>query len=145
MMRPPSSGPSVVRRGSSSRQGWLPRTARAMAHLLAKEPSREAEETARALARLPYSRSSFERGGHDVGALYHRAQARIEQVLIDEFAVPAEARSVSFSIDRVALAMEEPPERHEPFEPCPIVQEAQARAAKGPQFAFSPDGKTVAQ
>jgi hypothetical protein len=71
--------------------GWLPRTARAMAHLLAKEPSREAEETARELARLPYSRSSFERVGHDVGGLYRRAQPRIEQVLIEEFAVPTEA------------------------------------------------------
>ncbi len=35
-------------------------------------------------------------------------QARIEEVLIKEYAVPAEARSVSISIDRVALPMEEP-------------------------------------
>jgi hypothetical protein len=88
--------------------GWLPHTARAMAHLLAQGTSREAEATGRALARLPYSRSSFERVGHEVGTLYRRAQARIEEVLIQEYAVPAEAHSVSISIDRVALPMEEP-------------------------------------
>jgi len=111
-------------------EGWLPRTARAMAHLLAQGTSREAEDTAKELARLPYSRSSFERVGHDVGELYRRAQPRIEQVLIEEFAVPAEARSVSISIDRVALPMEEPPEKEPEPEPNPIVEEARARAAK---------------
>jgi len=79
-----------------------------MAHLIAKGTSREAEATSRELARLPYSRSSFERVGHEAGTLYRRAQARIEEVLIQEYAVPAEARSVSISIDRVALPMEEP-------------------------------------
>src|SRR3954469_14460824 len=88
--------------------GWLPHTARAMAYLIAQGTSREAEATGRELARLPYSRSSFERVGHEVGTLYRRAQARVEEVLIQEYAVPAEARSVSISIDRVALPMEEP-------------------------------------
>jgi hypothetical protein len=99
--------PVSVRAGVVA-DGWLPHTARAMAHLLAQGTSREAEATGRALARLPYSRSSFERVGHDVGTLYRRAQARIEEVLIQDYAVPAEARSVSVSIDRVALPMEEP-------------------------------------
>jgi len=112
--------------------GWLPRTARAMAHLLAQGTSREAESTGKELARLPYSRCSFERVGHDVGELYRRAQPRIEQALIEELAVPTEARSVSISIDRVALPMEELPEKAEDFEPSPIVQEALARAAKRP-------------
>lgn len=44
--------------------GWLPHTARAMAHLLAQGTSREAEATGRELARLPYSRLSFEQVGH---------------------------------------------------------------------------------
>src|SRR3954470_24272401 len=57
---------------------------------------------------LPYSRSSFERVGHEVGTLYRRAQTRIEDVLIQEYAVPAEGCSVSISIDRVAWPMEEP-------------------------------------
>ena len=79
-----------------------------MAHLIAQGTSREAETTARELARLPYSRSSFERVGHEVGTLFRRSQARIEQALIEEFPVPSEARSVSISIDRVALPMEGP-------------------------------------
>jgi hypothetical protein len=53
-------------------------------------------------------RSSFERVGHEVGTLFRRAQQRIEEALIQEYAVPADARSVSISIDRVALPMEEP-------------------------------------
>jgi hypothetical protein len=99
--------PVSVRAGVVA-DGWLPHTARAMAYLLAQGTSREAEATGRELARLPYSRSSFERVGHEVGTLYRRAQTRIEEVLIQEYAVPAEARSVSISIDRVALPMEEP-------------------------------------
>jgi hypothetical protein len=64
-----------------------------MAHLIAQGTSREAEVTGRELARLPYSRSSFERVGHEVGTLFRRAQPRIEQALIEEFPVPSEARS----------------------------------------------------
>jgi hypothetical protein len=76
-----------------------------MARLLGQGTSREAEAIGRELARLPYSRSSFERIGHDVGSLFRRPQPRIVEVLIQEHAVPAEARSVSMSIDRVALPM----------------------------------------
>jgi hypothetical protein len=99
--------PVSVRAGVVA-DGWLPHTARAMAHLIAQGTSREAEVTGRELARLPYSRLSFERVGHEVGTLFRRAQPRIEQALIEEFPVPSEARSVSISIDRVALPMEEP-------------------------------------
>src|SRR5689334_4658848 len=99
--------PVSVRAGVVA-DGWLPHTARAMAHLLAQGTSREAEATARELARLPYSRSSFERVGHEIGTLYRRAQPRIEEALIEAYAVPIESRSVSISIDRVAMPMEEP-------------------------------------
>lgn len=46
----------------------VPRTARAMAHLLAQGTLREALRTSEELRRLPYTRSSFERVGHAVGA-----------------------------------------------------------------------------
>ncbi|MFQ5974671.1 MAG: ISKra4 family transposase [Alphaproteobacteria bacterium] len=88
--------------------GWLPETAAAMAHLLQHGPSREAEETAHRLGRLPYSRCSFERVGHAVGALYGRKKTDIDDALIVALEIPPPARSVSFGIDRVSLPMEEP-------------------------------------
>jgi hypothetical protein len=88
--------------------GWLPRTARAMAHQVQQITSREAEESARQLGRLPYSRSSFERMAHAVGALYLPAHGDIEDALIEQYEVPEEARSVSVSLDPVSVPMEEP-------------------------------------
>lgn len=136
-------GPNVdvvsVRAGAVG-DGWLPRTARAMAHLLAKGTSREAEETAGELRRLPYSRSSFERVGHEVGALYARASTRIEQALIEELTIPDEAKSVSVSIDRAALPMEETVEE-EGGELDPEM-EAQYRQLK-PRFEVDPRTQAV--
>ena len=88
--------------------GWLPRTARAMAHQVQQVTSREAEESARQLGRLPYSRSSFERVAHAVGELYVPAHGDIEDALIEQYELPEEARSVSVSVDRVSMPMEEP-------------------------------------
>lgn len=88
--------------------GWLPRTARAMAHQVQQVTSREAEEGARQVGRLPYSRCSFERVAHAVGTLYVGAHGDIEDALIEEYEIPAEARSVSVSLDRVSVPMEEP-------------------------------------
>jgi hypothetical protein len=88
--------------------GWLPGTARQMAHLLQQGTSREAEATAGQLQVLPYSRSSFERVGHAVGKRYVERAAVIDRALIDDEDVPDEARSISVSIDRVSVPMEEP-------------------------------------
>lgn len=88
--------------------GWLPRTARAMTHAVQQGTSREAEATACEFGRLPYSRSSFERVAHLVGALAVADRKDIEDVLIDAYEVPAEARSISVSLDRVSVPMEEP-------------------------------------
>ena len=88
--------------------GWLPETAAAMAYLLAQGTSREAEATAQALKRLPYSRSSFERVGHSVGSLHDVVRPEVETALIERYRLPPEARSVSVSLDRVAMPMEEP-------------------------------------
>lgn len=91
--------------------GWLPHAAQSMAHLLQQGTSREAETTARRMMRLPYSRSSFERVGHLTGELYARRHAEVEDELIRLFAVPEEANSVSVSVDRVSVPMEEPKKR----------------------------------
>jgi len=88
--------------------GWLPETATAMAFLLAQGTSREAEATARVMRRLPYSRCSFERVGHSVGSLHDFVRAEVEAELIERYQVPARAFSVSVSLDRVAMPMEEP-------------------------------------
>ncbi len=88
--------------------GWLPHTARVMAHEVQKGTSREAEVTAGEYGRLPYSRSSFERVGHLVGALAVADHQDIEDALIDAYEVPEEAGSVSVSLDRVSVPMEEP-------------------------------------
>ena len=88
--------------------GWLPGTARVMAHQVQQGTSREAEATAREFGRLPYSRASFERVAHLVGALAVADRRDIEDVLIDAYEVPAEARSISVSLDRVSVPMEEP-------------------------------------
>ena len=89
-------------------EGWLPHTARVMSHEVQKGTSREAEATAQEYGLLPYSRSSFETVAHLVGALAVADHQDIEDVLIDAYEVPQEARSVSVSLDRVSVAMEEP-------------------------------------
>jgi len=91
--------------------GWLPRTARAMAHQVQQGTSREAQASAKEFGRLPYSRASFERVAHVVGALAVADHQDIEDVLIDAVEVPEEARSVSISLDRVSVPMEEPRRR----------------------------------
>lgn len=87
---------------------WLAGAARAMAHLLQQGPSREAQATAQELGRLPYCRSSFERVGHAVGRIYTGVRERVERDLIEAYEVPRAAKSISISLDRVAVPMEEP-------------------------------------
>ena len=89
-------------------KGWLPRTAQVMAHEVQQGTSRDAVATAGEYGRLPYARSSFERVAHLVGAFAVADHQDIEDVLIEAFEVPAEARSVSVSLDRVSVPMEEP-------------------------------------
>ena len=100
---------AVSLRSGAVADGWLPRTAQAMAHLLAQGTSREAQTISAELLRLPYSRSSFERVGHEVAKRYRQGHPRIETGLIEAYEVPDETKSVSVSIDRVSLPMEELP------------------------------------
>lgn len=99
--------PIAVRAGMVDRS-WLPRTARAIAHLVSQVTSREAAATGRELMRLPYSRSSIERVGHAVGAEYLRRREHVEPNLIETCELPPGIASVSVSVDRVTVPMEEP-------------------------------------
>lgn len=103
----PTIDPIGVRIGAVL-DGWLPGTAIAMAYLMQQGTSREAAKAFNQLGRLPYSRSSFERIPHEVGADLAALRADIEEDLIAAFVVPPEAASVSASIDRVSVPMEEP-------------------------------------
>ena len=87
---------------------WLPRTARAIAHLVSQVTSREAEATGRELMRLPYSRSSIERVGHAVGAEYLSRREQVESKLIESCELPPGIASVSVPVDRVTVPTEEP-------------------------------------
>lgn len=98
-------------RAGTVADGWLPGTARQMAHMLQQGTSREAEASAGQLRVLPYSRSSFERVAHAVGRRYVEQAPVIERALIDDEDVPDHARAISVSIDRVSIPMEEPRER----------------------------------
>jgi len=88
--------------------GWLPATAQAMTHAVQQGTSREAVATAKEYRRLPYCRNSFERVAHVVGALAVADHQDIEDVLIDAMEIPEDASSVSVSLDRVSIPMEEP-------------------------------------
>ena len=99
---------AVSLRAGAVGDGWLPRTARAMSYAVQQGTAREAEAPAREFGRLPYARMSFERITHLVGALAVAGHQDIEDALIDAVEVPAEAASVSVSLDRVSVPMEEP-------------------------------------
>ncbi len=86
---------------------WLPGAAKAMAHGLAMVTSREAAQSMAQVGRLPYSRSSFERVGHLVGEQYVACCLDVEEELAIRFEVPEAATSISVSLDRAAVPMEE--------------------------------------
>ncbi len=87
---------------------WLPATAREMAFDLQQLTSREAETNGKRKRRLPYSRSSFEGVAHVVGEMHVQRHEVVEQMLVESFEVPEETHSVTVSLDRVSLPMEEP-------------------------------------
>jgi hypothetical protein len=88
--------------------GWLPQTARAMAHHVQAGTARDAEASAIESGRLVYSRCSFDRVTHAVGELYGDRNVDIDDALITAYEPPAETRSVSVGLDRVSLPTIEP-------------------------------------
>ncbi len=88
--------------------GWLPQTARAMAHHVQGGTARDAEASAIESGRLVYSRCSFDRVTHAVGELYGEHNVDIDDALITAYEPPAEARSISVGLDRVSLPTIEP-------------------------------------
>ena len=103
----PTVDPVALRAGAVDGE-WLPGAARDMAYLLSQGTSREAEATAREMGRLPYSRSSFERIGHAVGEMHVEHHQHVEELLIEAYEIPRDVRSISASLDRVSVPMEEP-------------------------------------
>ncbi|MBI4516587.1 MAG: ISKra4 family transposase [Deltaproteobacteria bacterium] len=103
----PTFDPVALRIGAVQ-EHWLPGTAKSIAHLVQQGTSREAEVTAQEMGRLPYSRTSMERIAHAVGTLFVAQSADIEDRLIEEVQIPEGTAGISVSVDRAALAMEEP-------------------------------------
>jgi hypothetical protein len=62
----------------------------------------------RELMRLPYSRSSIERVGHAVSAEYLSRREQVERKLIETCELPPGIASVSVSVGRLTVPMEEP-------------------------------------
>lgn len=91
-------------------EGWLPRCAQAMAWECQRAPSREAEAATKQWQRLPYSRCAFERVMHLVGAQYGQQRDLVERALVETMELPEAAHSLSVSLDRVSIPMEEPRE-----------------------------------
>lgn len=119
---------TVTLRSGAIADEWLPDTASAMAHRLARGPSREAASASAVERTLPYSRSSFEHVGHVVGLAMRERRVDIEDALIAEMEIPKEAVSISVALDRTTVPMEEPrpkpagrPKKGEPKRPIEVV------------------------
>ena len=105
-----------------------PEAAQADAYLAQALPSREAKETARRLGVLPASRTSMARVGNAMGQRWEAKRLEAEDHLMNTFEVPQESVSVSVSVDRVSVPMEEPrkrrpgrPRKNAPKRPVEVV------------------------
>lgn len=99
---------TISLRAGTVSDGWLPQTARAMAHHVQAGTARDAEASAAETGRLVYSRCSFDRVTHAVGELYGARNVDIDDALITAYEPPAETRSISVGLDRVSLPTIEP-------------------------------------
>ncbi len=127
--------------------GWLPKTAQEISFLMQQGTEREAAQTAKELGKLPYSASTFKRVGHLFGIEYRKRRADIEDKLIARFEIPADAASLSISIDRVSVPMEEerkrPPGRPRKDAPKRSVARQFRMAWCGTVTIHNPDGEGI--
>ena len=86
----------------------MPETAEAIAYAVQQSTPRDAAAAAKKAGRLPYSPSTFHNVAHRVGESLRAVQADIELRLSKQQRIPDEAYSISISIDRVSVPMEEP-------------------------------------
>lgn len=84
-----------------------PAAARATGHLVQAVPSREAAALSNSLKALFVSRSTLERVAQVLGNRWETYRDEGEQVLVETFEIPEKATSVSVSVDRVMIPMEE--------------------------------------
>ena len=112
--------------------GWLPRTAATMAWECQRAPSREAEQASVKWQRLPYSRSAFESVAHLVGEQYAKRREVVERALVENMIVPMQAHSISVSLDRVCIPMEEPRPMVKPEGEAIAVEPGENEAVKEP-------------
>lgn len=86
---------------------WTPKAAAAAAMLVQETTSRDAEAMCSQLGVLPYSRSSLARATTDIGTRWDELRDTAEQEMITGFEVPVIARTISVSVDRVSVPMDE--------------------------------------
>ncbi len=134
-----------------------PAAAVGLAHLNQAMPSREADEVARSLGVLPYSRSAQHRGGTVMGERWAELEQHSADTLIAELDIPEAACSLALSVDRVSMPMAEdrPPtasdikrgvkkpisvEFRMAYAACWTLCDAQGRALMCVRYAHVPEG-----
>jgi len=86
---------------------WTPRCADDMAFLAARAPEREAAEIGERIGSMDYSAPSFQRVTRRLSERWEDGRDVYETAIVEAEEIPAEATSVSVSIDRVSLLMNE--------------------------------------
>lgn len=86
---------------------YTPAAAVGLAHMNQAMPSREADEVARSLGVLPYSRSAQHRGATAMGERWASLEATAASELLVNLEIPAAAHSIALGVDRVSMPMAE--------------------------------------
>jgi len=102
---------------------YTPAAAVGLAHMNQAMPSREADEIARSLGVLPYSRSAQHRGGTAMGERWAEIEGTTAAELIADLEIPENACCVALGIDRVSMPM---------AEDRPLTEEDRRRGVKTP-------------